>query len=147
MTIPEPLTASVRIAAPPATVFPYLVDPALMIRWIGHWADLDPEPGGVFALDVETAAVRGRFLSVEPPTRVVFTWGVPGNEVIPAGSTTVEILLRPDGPDTIVELVHHDLPPSEQPAHLEGWSTCLGCLVRALSAPKTAPAKRSPGGP
>lgn len=125
------LTARVRIAAPPAAVFPYLVDPALMIQWIGHWADLRPEAGGLFALDVEKAVVRGRFVSVEPPTRVVFTWGVPGSEVIPAGSTTVEIVLTADGPDTMVELFHHDLPPDERPGHRAGWTTYLDRLVSA----------------
>jgi uncharacterized protein YndB with AHSA1/START domain len=134
MSAPEILTAKVRIAAPPAAVFPYLVDPALMIQWIGQWADLQPEPGGLFALDVEQAAVRGRFVSVEPPTRVVFTWGVPGSDVIPAGSTTVEIVLTADGLDTVVELFHHDLPPDEQSGHRFGWTTYLDRLVRAVAA-------------
>ena len=132
MTLPQALTASVRIAAPPSTVFGYLVDPALLVRWIGEWADLDPRPGGVFSLDVGAAAVRGRFVAVEPPTRVVFTWGVPGSATIPPGSTTVEILLREDGSDTVVDLVHHDLPAAEQPGHLAGWVRCLDHLVLAL---------------
>jgi len=73
VTTPETLTATLRIAAPPTADLPYLIDPELMIQWIGHWADLHPEPGGLFPLDVDKAPVRGRFLAVEPPTRVVFT--------------------------------------------------------------------------
>jgi hypothetical protein len=42
--------------AAPEAVFPYLTDASLM-RWIGEWAELDPVPGGVFALNVESGAL------------------------------------------------------------------------------------------
>jgi len=71
------LTATVRIAAPPADVFPYFTNATLMVQWIGEWADLRPEPGGLFALDISTTPVRGEYVEVEPPRRVVFTWGWP----------------------------------------------------------------------
>lgn len=45
----EVLTASIRIAASPAEVFPYRVEPSLLVQWIGTWADLNPKPGGLFA--------------------------------------------------------------------------------------------------
>jgi uncharacterized protein YndB with AHSA1/START domain len=130
VTAPEALTATVRIGAPPADVFPYFIDPALLIQWIGEWADLCPEPGGVFALNFSNTAVRGEYVEVDPPRRVVFTWGVPGKESLPPGSTTVEVVLTPDGPDTIVELFHHGLPVEERDSHLEGWTTMLGRLER-----------------
>ena len=38
---------SIRIEAPPATVFRYFIDPNRMIEWIGVSADLEPHPGGV----------------------------------------------------------------------------------------------------
>ena len=130
MTAAEALTATVRIGAPPADVFPYFIDPALLIQWIGEWADLLPEPGGVFALNFSNTAVRGEYVEVDPPRRVVFTWGVPGKDSLPPGSTTVEVILTADGPDTIVELFHHGLPVEERDSHLEGWTTQLGRLER-----------------
>ncbi len=129
MTTEEVLTASVRIAAPAEAVFPYLVDPALMVQWIGEWADLVPEPGGTFALDVNKTPVRGEYVEVDPPRRVVFTWGVPGRDAMPPGSTTVEIVLTASGDETLVELSHRGLPDAERPGHLEGWTTMLGHLV------------------
>jgi activator of HSP90 ATPase len=69
--------ANVRIDAAPEVVFPYLTDASLVVRWIGDWAELDPVPGGLFALNVESAVARGTFLVVEPPRRVVFSWGSP----------------------------------------------------------------------
>jgi uncharacterized protein YndB with AHSA1/START domain len=119
------LTASVRIAASPETVFPYLIEPDLMVQWIGEWADLTPEPGGTFALDVNKTPVRGEYVEVDPPRRVVFTWGVPGRDLMPPGSTSVEIMLTEVGGETLVELFHRGLPPEERPSHLEGWTGML----------------------
>ena len=61
----DSVTARVRIDAAPEVVFPYLIDASLMVRWIGEWAELDPVPGGVFALNIESAVARGTFLVVE----------------------------------------------------------------------------------
>jgi uncharacterized protein YndB with AHSA1/START domain len=130
VTASEALTASVRIGAPPADVFPYFVDPALLTQWIGEWADLHPEPGGVFALDFTNTPVRGEYVEIDPPRRVVFTWGVAGNDSLPPGSTTVEVVLTADGPDTVVELFHHGLPAGERDGHLKGWTIMLGRLAR-----------------
>ncbi|MDQ2787669.1 MAG: SRPBCC domain-containing protein [Chloroflexota bacterium] len=134
MNQPDILTATIRIAAAPAEVFPYLVEPHLLVQWIGIWADLHPEPGGVFALDFDDTKVRGTFVSVEPPSRVVFTWGTPGDDALPPGSTTVEILLKADGDETVVELFHHDLPADALPQHQVGWTSCLDMLRQVASA-------------
>jgi uncharacterized protein YndB with AHSA1/START domain len=89
---------------------------------------LDPVPGGLFALNVESAVARGTFLVVEPPCRVVFTWGSPGNQTMPPGSTTVEITLTPDGDQTLVGLVHRGLPVDEREPYTRGWTTFLSRL-------------------
>ena len=133
MTDSKVLTATVRIGAPPEDVFPYFVDPALLIQWIGESADLHPEPGGLFALDFSNTPVRGEYVEIEPPRRVVFTWGVVGRGAMPPGSTTVEVTLTADGPDTIVQLLHHDLPPEEFDSHLQGWTSMLDRLVQVHS--------------
>ncbi len=136
MTVPDVLTASVSIGAPPDVVFPYFTDPALMIQWLGDWADLDAEPGGTFAIDMGVATgaakvpVRGEYVAVEPPHRVVFTWGVAGRDELPAGSTTVEVRLTAQGPETLVELFHHGLPADQLDGHRSGWGEKLGTLAR-----------------
>jgi uncharacterized protein YndB with AHSA1/START domain len=127
------LTTSVRIEATPEEVFPYLIDPALLIEWIGDWADLKPEPGGIFAVNINGVAARGTYVLFEPPHRVVFTWGVPGHETLPPGSSTVTIRLVADGDDTMVELTHAGLPEDAKPGHLEGWVRCLGQLAAAAA--------------
>ena len=126
------ISASVRIAAPPETVFPYLTDPQLIVTWIGDRAELDAQPGGTFAIDFGATAARGNYLAVEPPHRVVFTWGIPDDATMPPGSSTVEVLLVADGDDTIVHLTHRDLPEDREPSHREGWDGCLAALVAAF---------------
>jgi uncharacterized protein YndB with AHSA1/START domain len=135
MTASPGITATIRIAAPPEIVFPYFTDPTLMITWMGDHAELDPNPGGVFAVDVGASPARGTYVAVEPPTRVVFTWGMPGSHTMPAGSTTVEVILTADGDDTIVSLTHHDLPDEQQPGHQKGWDTFLDALQAAAACP------------
>jgi uncharacterized protein YndB with AHSA1/START domain len=124
-------TTEVRIQAPPEVVFPYLVDPELIVRWMGERAELDATPGGSLVLDVNGVPVRGRFLVVDPPHRVVFTWGVAGNDDLPPGSTTVDIRLRADGEATVVELAHRDLPEDQFEQHRIGWGHFLSRLAVA----------------
>jgi len=131
VTVPEVLTASIRISAPPAEVFPYFTDPALIVQWLGDWADLEPEPGGGFAIDMRKTPIRGAYVAVEPPHRVVFTWGVAGRDSLPPGSTTVEVRLSADGPDTVVELFHYDLPDDQIDGHRSGWGEKLAALAEA----------------
>jgi uncharacterized protein YndB with AHSA1/START domain len=129
--VSDEYTTSIRIDATPAEVFPYLVDADLIVRWMGDWAELDPSPGGKYVVDINGVPVRGAFVAVEPPHRLVFTWGAAGNEALPPGSTTVEIRLRPDGGGTLLELAHRDLPPEEAPQHGVGWTHFLDRLAVA----------------
>lgn len=130
----DTVTATVRIAAAPEEVFPYFVEPDLLVQWLAAGADLGPEPGGVFALDMGATQVRGQYVAIEPPNRVVFTWGVQGSASLPPGSSTVEILLRAEGEETVVDLFHSDLPAEERSRHKAGWTERLAKLPRAVPA-------------
>lgn len=119
------IVATERIAAPPDVVFPYFTDPALIVAWIGDRAELDAQPGGVFSLGFGEIIARGNYVEVEPPRRIVFTWGIPGNDALPPGGSTVEVVLTPDGEDTVVELTHRGLPPTQIDSHRAGWERQL----------------------
>lgn len=123
-----------RIAARPEIVFRLLTDPQGMLRWQGIEAEVDAQPGGVFRVRVNDLGhtEEGRFLEVTPFTRIVLTWGwAPGPFDIPAGSTTVEYTLTPDGDGTLLHLLHHGLPetPAIASAHGVGWDHYLERLV------------------
>jgi uncharacterized protein YndB with AHSA1/START domain len=133
MTAPPDIVREVVIAAPPDEVFPYFTDPEKMIVWKAVEASLDPRPGGVFRIDVTGHdAARGEYVEIDPPHRVVFTfgWEAPGSPV-PPGSTTVEITLLPDGDGTRVRLVHSGVPDETRAGSAEGWDHYLSRLVIA----------------
>ncbi len=127
---------NVRLPAPPADVFPYLIDPQLYVRWQGVKADLDPRPGGLFRVWMDEATVaRGEYLEVLPPSKVVFTWGWENNPAIPPGSTTVELTVAADGDGSILTLRHFGLPDDAAAAmHREGWTHFTERLVSAVTA-------------
>ena len=128
----------IDIEAPVDEVFRHLTDPAAMVTWMGQHAVLEPEAGGRFEVDVNGVPIRGAFVVVEAPSRVAVTWGVVGNDALPAGSTRVEFTLEPTSDGTRVRLVHSDLPDGEAPKHAEGWGHFLPRLA-------TAAAGRDPG--
>jgi uncharacterized protein YndB with AHSA1/START domain len=137
-------TAVVReltIAARPETVWEFLVDPEKATRWMGIEASLEPEPGGVYRVTVLSGNIAsGTFVEVDPPRRLVFTWGWepsdfkgPGMAVTP-GASTIEIDLEPDGDGTHLRFVHRDLPnPEATGSHAHGWDHYLDRLVTAAS--------------
>jgi uncharacterized protein YndB with AHSA1/START domain len=114
----------IRIAASPETVFDFFTDPDKMIQWMGRSAELDPRPGGVLHCDINGRSVAsGEYVEVERPRRAVFTWGWEGEDsVTEPGSTTVEVVLAPDGDGTHLRLIHRDLPTAESAErHGHGW--------------------------
>ena len=87
-----------------------------MIRWMGQHATLEPVPGGAFEIDINGVPVRGRYLEIDPPRRVLVSWGVAGNPDLPPGATQVEFTLTPTPAGTRLRLVHRGLPPTRHPS-------------------------------
>ena len=129
----------IEIAASPETVFEYLTTNEGMTAWMGQYADLDPTPGGRFAVDIAGHPVRGEFLQVEHPRRVVVSWGFAGSEDLPAGTSTVEFRLSRTGVGTRVDLCHSDLPETEVRGHADGWANFLPRLVIAGAGGNAGP--------
>jgi uncharacterized protein YndB with AHSA1/START domain len=141
-----PATASavereIRIEAAPETVFAFIVEAEKMPLWMGRRAELDPRPGGIFRCDINGHYIaRGEFTELDPPRRVVFTWGWEAGGAEPApGASTVEITLTPDGDTTVVRLVHSDLPEAERGPHDHGWAQYLPRLAMAAAGQDPGP--------
>lgn len=124
-------STSIEIEAPPDVVFAHLVTPQRMVLWMGQHAELDAIPGGKFAVDINGYLVRGEYLEVDPPHRVVVSWGVAGTDDLPPGSSRVEFNLRPSTTGTTPNLVHTGLPDTHARTHAAGWANYLTRLQAA----------------
>jgi len=125
----------VAIAASPEAVWEFLVDPDKATRWMGQSATFQPRPGGLYRVEVipgNTAA--GEFVELDPPRRLVFTWGwEPGGRgTLPVGTSTVEIELIPTDEGTTLRFIHRGLPDeAAAQSHAHGWDHYLERLVIA----------------
>ncbi|MFF7750977.1 SRPBCC domain-containing protein [Streptomyces sp. NPDC007971] len=119
------VTLERRIAARPETVFSFFTDREKWLSWMGRDGEFSFEPGGAYRTNVNGDHVaEGRFVEIDPPKRIVFTWGwIEDDMPVPPGSSTVEITLEPVPEGTLLRLVHRDLPsPEAGAAHEEGWT-------------------------
>ena len=125
----------IAIAARPETVWELLTDPAKARTWWGVTFAFDPRPGGAYSIEVVPGkTVAGEFVELDPPRRLVYTWGwVPdgdGPNLVPPGSSTVEIELEGVDGGTRLSFTHRDLPNAESAqSHAEGWDHYLGRLA------------------
>ena len=136
----QPVELSIWIAARPETVFAFLTEPDRLVQWLGRTATLHPRPSGLFRVDVNGRdAVRGEYLVVEPPHRVVFSFGYEGpDRRVPPGSTRVEITLTPHLEGVVLRLRHTGLPEADRDSHGWGWGHYASRL-------KSASEGRDPG--
>jgi uncharacterized protein YndB with AHSA1/START domain len=101
---------------------------------MGEQATFDVQPGGIYRVGVIPGnTARGEFVEIDPPHRLVFTWGwEDGTSDVAAGSTTIEIELVPEGDGTILHFTHSGLPSTESTqSHAHGWDHYLGRLAVA----------------
>jgi uncharacterized protein YndB with AHSA1/START domain len=124
------------IAARPETVWEFLVDPEKAVRWMGTSARFDLRPGGEYRVEVIPGNIAaGTFVEIDPPHRLVYTWGwEEGASTVAAGSTTIEFELVADGEGTLLRFSHRDLPSADAAtSHAQGWDHYLARLQVAAA--------------
>lgn len=131
MTDPGALEVTVHIAAQPETVFTYFTDPARYIQWMGSEATLEPVPGGAYRVSMRDGVeASGEFVEVDPPHRLVFTWGWTHDHAVAPGTTRVVVTLEAHDGGTRVVLRHDGLPDEQQRDHHRGgWEMYLDRLA------------------
>lgn len=127
----------IEIEAPAERVFRALVDPAEIPRWWGaedayrvRQASVDLRVDGEYRLDAIRADGRrdevvGRFLEIDPPRRISYTW-------IPSfadDESVVTISLDPVDDRTRVRVEHTRIASREvAEGYRDGWTRILGWL-------------------
>jgi uncharacterized protein YndB with AHSA1/START domain len=103
---------------------------------MGQSATFEARPGGLYRCEVIPGHVAlGEFVELDPPRRLVFTWGWEPSEDddprVAPGSSTIESELTPEGDGTKLRFVH-DLPSAAAAeSHSVGWDHYLPRLLTA----------------
>src|SRR5262249_21273014 len=130
----------IAIDASPDTIWQFLVDPEKATCWMGMTATFDPRPGGIYRVEVIPGhTAKGEFVELDPPNRLVQTWGSEPDanreaRSVPTGSSTIEIELVPDGKGTLLKFTHRDLPDAANvESHGHGWDHYFARLATAAA--------------
>jgi uncharacterized protein YndB with AHSA1/START domain len=125
--------------AKPERVFDAWTNPASVSAWLagGEKAIVDARVDGLFYIGMpwkeRIYAHYGRYLRIEKPRLIEFTWvseGTEGKESV----VTIELIAR--GASTELRLSHIGLPSEESAAsHKGGWSDFLDQLVARVEQP------------
>ncbi len=129
-----------RFAATPERVFAAWTDPALVARWLftgpdsaRHTAELDVRVGGKWEITDRRDGVdyraTGEYLAVEPPHRLVFTFGMP--QFSPEFDRVV-VEIAADGAEAVMTLTQELLPPEQAAATEDGWSKMFEALAQLV---------------
>lgn len=123
------------------TVFEALTKPEIMAQWFygtdGGRTEVESDfrVGGEYLIrmfkkegstsDCAEYEPHGKFLEIDKPNKVVFTWISEGF----VDNSIVTISLKALGDETELTL-RHELPEQVADVHREGWEACLGNLAR-----------------
>jgi len=135
------LRVSGHVSATPARAFDAWLDPAVTSRWLFATpdgqivrCDIDARPGGAFVItdrrggeDVEHV---GRYVEVDRPRRLVFTFGVPKYS---SDMTTVVLTFAEDAGGCELLLEHYDVPPEWRDQTEQGWRELLARVEQVLT--------------
>ena len=133
----DSIVQEIIIKAPAVRIFDALTDPAQRIEWWGaegrfhtRQMESDLRPGGAWMMAGDGVGgrpftVTGKYLQIEPPHLLVFTWLPSWEENAP--ETVVRFDLKEAGGVTTVRLTHSGLTQASKLSH-KGWPQILTWL-------------------
>jgi uncharacterized protein YndB with AHSA1/START domain len=130
------------LPAPPDVVFDEWLEPVGMTEWMcprparAVKISLEPSVGGALRIDIEDSGsslyVTGRFIELERPRRLRFTWSC-SDWADPSVQSEVTVILEDHGTDqTMMTIEHEQLPPGQVEPHQRGWDAIAAQLGDAF---------------
>jgi uncharacterized protein YndB with AHSA1/START domain len=128
--------------ASPERLFDAWTDPAVVAGWLfttpaseAHHVALDLRVGGGWEIvdrrDGTDYRAIGAYLEIEPPRRLVFTFGMPQ---FSDAFSQVTVEIEADGAGARMTLIQAQLPPDAIPALEQGWREMFDQLAKVISA-------------
>jgi len=122
MTLPYSMDRRVVIAAPRDLVFRYFTDSERWARWWGKGSTIDPRlQGEVSITHANGVQMAGRVVEIDPPAKIVFTYGYRSGTPIPEGGSLVTIRLDEHAEGTELNLSHAFAEAARRDEHVQGW--------------------------
>ena len=133
--LPHRLDRTIVIGAPQAAVFKYFTDAARWAAWWGAGSTIDPRPGGRVYVRYPTGdEAAGEVVEIDPPSRIVFTYGFVKGTPVPPGGSRVTISLEPAPRGTRLHLVHEFAEAAVRDEHVQGWRYQLSLFANVVAS-------------
>lgn len=133
-SLPHALDRTVRIRAPREGVFRYFTDSRRFAAWWGAGSSIDPRPGGAVRIRYPNGVeASGEVLEIEPPARIVFSYGYASGQPIPPNASRVTIDLFEEGDGTRLELRHEFAEAAVRDQHVQGWRYQLAVFANVVA--------------
>jgi len=135
------------IAATPERLFELWTDPEELAKWWGPEGfttptyAMDVRPGGRWHTtmrrpDGSEHVVSGIYRAIEPPKRLVFTWGWDDDAGMRGHETEITVTFEPAPGGTRMMLVQQTFVDTDsRNRHEHGWGSSFVCLAREAAKP------------
>ena len=135
-----PMTKTLRlvrtVAASPERAFEAWSDPEQVSRWTcpdptaSVDVEIDLRVGGRYLIRMHVEGgpftAHGTYREVDPPRRLVYTWGWKEEAHAMKAETVVTVEFAPVEKGTEIRLTHSGFPtPDDRDGHEEGWKICV----------------------
>ena len=124
--------------APPELIWTFWTQPEHAARWWGphgmhpERVQVEAREGGAWEIDIRgdngLYRIRGRYLTLEKPRRLVSTWAWLGDDDTLGPESRYEVVFEADGDGTLLTLTHSGLPFDQAESHGGGWMSTLDAL-------------------
>lgn len=146
MIAQDRFTREYVLNAPPHAVFDAWTQADALLQW---WcpgafhathASLDVRPGGRYEIRMAAAqgtdvhVVRGEYVELQRPHRLVMTWRAEGTPHDNSADCLLTVQLEPHPRGTRLALLHERLPAGSEGSYRQGWEHVLHALGRFVGA-------------